>query len=170
MAGMIWDGTYNFVQTMPRYLHKIERLYKLLSVPLSSVRGFTSAISRWHARDMVHYNSACSEHWTAGDSAVAVCIEVGCLCVEQYQKLLLKKHLHYFTALLKLKKILQTKRNKKKEWTKSWFVRSQGSSATICKKFTFKRTQRILQIGSGCQSNFSLLILLSKKQGMLEEF
>ena len=33
MAGMIWDGACNFVQAMPRYLHKIERLDKLASVP-----------------------------------------------------------------------------------------------------------------------------------------
>ena len=33
IAGMIWDGACNFVQAMPRYLHKIERLDKLASVP-----------------------------------------------------------------------------------------------------------------------------------------
>ena len=32
MAGMIRDGACNFVQAMPRYLYKIERLDKLASV------------------------------------------------------------------------------------------------------------------------------------------
>ena len=50
----------------------------------------------------------------------------------------IKKHLSCFTALLILKKILQTKRNKKKEWTKSWFVRNKSSFPTICKELTVK--------------------------------
>ena len=33
MAGMIWEGTCNFVHAMKLYLHKIERLDKLASVP-----------------------------------------------------------------------------------------------------------------------------------------
>ena len=33
MAGMIWDGACNAGQAMPLYLHKIERLDKLASVP-----------------------------------------------------------------------------------------------------------------------------------------
>ena len=50
----------------------------------------------------------------------------------------IKKHLRHFTALLILKKILQTKNNKKKEWTKSWFVQNKSSFATICKELTVK--------------------------------
>ena len=75
--------------------------------------------------------------------------------------------------------ILQKKRNKK-EWTKSWFVRSKSSFATICKQLTVKLytkdissiscTQRILKITSGCQSNFTLQILLSTKHDMLVEW
>ena len=48
-----------------------------------------------------------------------------------------KKHKSRFTALLILKKLLQTKRNKKKEWTKSGFERNK-SVAPICKELTVK--------------------------------
>ena len=46
--------------------------------------------------------------------------------------LLLSPIVRSVTALLILKKILQRNRNKKKEWTKSWFVRRKSSFATIC--------------------------------------
>ena len=48
-----------------------------------------------------------------------------------------KKNLSRFTALMILKKILQTNRNKK-EWTKSWFVRNKSSFEIICKEVTVK--------------------------------
>ena len=50
-----------------------------------------------------------------------------------------RKHVRRVTALLILKKILQKKRNKKKEWMKSWFVRSKSSRATLCKELTVKQ-------------------------------
>ena len=33
MIGMNWDGTCNFMQAMPRYLHHIQRRHILVSVP-----------------------------------------------------------------------------------------------------------------------------------------
>ena len=50
-----------------------------------------------------------------------------------------RKHLRRVITLLILKKILQKRRNKKKEWTKSWFVRSKSSFATIYKELTVKQ-------------------------------
>ena len=36
--------------------------------------------------------------WTVGDSSVAVCIEVGCWCVEQHHELLQKTSKSYYSA------------------------------------------------------------------------
>ena len=58
--------------------------------------------------------------WTVGDSSVAVWIEVrSSSTMTCYRK-----------QLCHIEKILQKKRNKK-EWTKSWFVRSKSFFATI---------------------------------------
>ena len=74
---------------------------------------------------------------------VCRCLRQFCCCMHRGRLLVcraaprnvIKKSLSSFTARLILKKILQTKRNKK-EWTKSWFVRNKSSFATICKELT----------------------------------
>ena len=49
-----------------------------------------------------------------------------------------RKHLRRVTALLVLKKIYYKKMRNKKEWTKSWFVRSKSCFATISQELTVK--------------------------------
>ena len=81
-----------------------------------------------------------------------------------------RKHLRRVTALLILKKILQKKRNKKKKWTKSWFVRRKSTFTTIFKELTVKLYIKDIKNYIRTQCNFTLQILLSTKHGLLEEW
>ena len=72
-----------------------------------------------------------------------------------------RKHLSRGTALLILKKILHKNRNKKKKWTKSWFVRGKSTFTTICKELTVKLYTKDIKNYIRMQSNFTLQILLS---------
>ena len=76
--------------------------------------------------------------WTVGDSSVAICIEVRCLCVEQHHELLQKTSKSYYSAADIETNITNKEEQKKKEWTKSWFVRNKSCFTTICNELTVK--------------------------------
>ena len=76
-----------------------------------------------------------------------------------------RKNLCRVTALLILKKILQKKRGTKRSGLNPGLCEVESSFATIY-KLSF--TQRILKITSGCQSNFTLQILLLKSGNKLQ--
>ena len=149
MAGMIWDGACNFVQAMPRYSHKIERLDKLRSLP-RKVEGrnaqfcvcasliYTGAISGYRGR-------------------VLVCRAAPWPVIENIYVVL--QRCWY-----------GRKKENKKKWTKSWFVRSKRSLQQFVRNWLLSGTQRVFKITSGCQNNFTLPILFSTKHGMFEEW
>ena len=95
----------------------------------------TSAISGWQARNMVHCNSAwvnsLRQCWySMHRGRLLVCRAAPRPVIENVYVML--QRCWYW------RKYYKKKRNKKKEWTKSWFVRSKSSFATICKGLTVK--------------------------------
>ena len=56
-----------------------------------------------------------------------------------------------------IEEIITNKVKKNKEWTKAWFVRNQGSFATIFKELTVKQyTNHLKNYISGCQCQSSM--------------